>query len=238
MDMLMELVQSGSEDLSNLSDQDWNYVWEWVEWAFPSGPDTVPDIFSGAPVEVRNPSEETCGQWCKEAAAGVATSSSPPVEVHPICTPSPKQHLFFETDTPPKVAPHPTQKTDLTAQKRMELQIKNLEKLAKKGDASAIAELKKLRKSSGKKNEKKKSKVTEKKKDKKQKKTKQEPEKKKTKDMSNGPMQVAMAAFFRKEQKKKGYSYRVSQKAWMNSDERRAIIESMPMAERKKRRFA
>lgn len=92
----------------------------------PGETQIVPGFQYGEFYEVAPPSERTCNEWRKEAAAGSPTSAAPPSEVTPVRQPM----LQTVTQTPPKV-PKPLAKVALAADKRLQ------QKLAKGAKAPA-----------------------------------------------------------------------------------------------------
>lgn len=202
-----------------------------------AGVEFVPDLHQpGAWSEKRPPSEETKAEWLREAQSGQATSISPPHEITPPC----KMNFFNVDDgnTPQKV-PQPIHKVQLTANKRMQQQLKKLEKNRKSqpgdggrddvvpptdGVPAKEAKTSAREKISGV--------------DQPESFEKKLPKKTIAKrSNAGGPMQEAMAKFFEKK-KAHGMSHREAQQAWLVSKARSRIIAAMPSPERRKRRFA
>ena len=175
-------------------------------------------------VKVSPPSDATKSEWEKEAKKGKATSAQPPLEVTPVPSPheeevTPPRQPFLEPveNTPEKVA-KPMAKVILAADKRLQAKMSKTKKGANQpredqNETKAEGQPKSAGTTKGKKNPKQK------------------------KDISKGPMQVAMNKFFTKA-RSTGMRHRDIQQAWMKSKSRARIIAAMPAAERRKRRFA
>lgn len=143
--------------------------------------------------------------WKRDAVAGHATGA-----FSPVATPC---RLLSRADpslTPPPV-PVPYRKTQLTAAKRLEKDLKNSgsKANAKAAKAEQAAKGKKAKKAK---------------------------EAKKAKKPCQGPMAEAMGAFVTAA-KAAGYSHIQSLRLWKLSPERAQIVEGMSESERKRRRY-
>ena len=162
--------------------------------------------------------EEADRNWAKEirsweerAYGGKAASARAPKPV----TPSPRAR-FVPLDAPSPVGKvvHPTRKSQLAASKRLAKEMK----ATKKSQPAVPSEKKKVPKAA---------------KSKKSEKVKGEGKKRKP---SAGPMMVAMADFVKKA-RAAGSTYKESLAAWKLSEEREAIVKSLPNHEVKRRRY-
>lgn len=152
--------------------------------------------------------------WKRDAVAGHATGA-----FSPVATPC---RLLSRADpslTPPPV-PVPYRKTQLTAAKRLEKDLKNSgsKANAKAAKAEQAAKGKKAKKA------------------KEAKEAKKAKEAKPAKKPCQGPMAEAMGAFVTAA-KAAGYSHIQSLRLWKLSPERAQIVEGMSESERKRRRY-
>ena len=182
-------------------------------------------------------------EWARAASEGEPTSSHVPVTnpyVDPeLVTPFRNPYVDIADDMTPEKPVAPYRKAQVVAQKKLEQQLRQSQRNQKKSDNQDTAD-------------KVNAKVTEKgakgvkpkntgnKKDAKPKKPKGKKTEKPcvgTRKAPDGPMQAAMGSFLKKYKKDHGPDHRKALAAWKVSDERRAIIDSLDLPERKRRRF-
>ena len=213
--------------------ENWCLVWQFLQIFFSirvapestvaatpeSKQGKVEKDFQGGWVEVKPASEQTIREWKKEAKAGSPTSAAPPQEV----TPTRQAYMEPPKDTPDKI-PKPLAKVQLAADKRMQQKIARIKKAGNPAEEPSTHEAACPAKPKSEDSAPKKAKE----------KASKKPEKKR--DMSQGPMQKAMAKFF-SAKRSEGMVYKDIQQAWRKSASRAKIIAKMSPAERKKRRF-
>ena len=172
-------------------------------------------------------------EWIKTGRTGRPSSSRAPSQTRK--TPD-RAPLFVVPENSPEKVVHPMRKVQLTAEKRMQQQLKVQANGSAKGKAKEPAPKDKTPKKQSKAEAKAKAKA---KAPKEQSKAEAKAKAKttaKTRKKHDGPMKEAMDAFFAA-QKEAGVPWKDARQAWLKSDERSEIIATMGEAERKRRRF-
>lgn len=185
----------------------------------PKTPTYIPDLHRpGVLHVVSQPSESDIAEWKTSAMKGEATSSEAPVQISPLLTPDHRPYVEVD-NTPPKV-PNPMRKSQLIAEKKLQQQFKKKmePKVANPDAGQGDSDCKKP-----------KAKTSKAKSDGKSAKTKK-------RKPNDGPMKVAMDSFI-KDGKKRGWNHAKCLRKWKTSQERLDIVNRLPAAERKRRRF-
>eukprot|EP00435_Cladocopium_sp_Y103_P061641 s308_g23.t1 len=134
------------------------------------------------------------------------------------------QGFTFAVDETPEKLPQPMKKRQLSAAKRLELQLQS-QKVPKVPEQNAeVPFVKPTSKARAKPTKATKAKKNE---------TCEKP----TRKPADGPMTTAMKAFMESTKKDKNIKHSEAVKLWMKSKERNSIIEALPQNERKRRRF-